>query len=270
MRECAPSSCHQSSHLQLIVPCTLKFHCFCVCVSVCMYWCFWSASSSEDIIHKDNFLQDPFSNSMCSDSYILHSSSPGTYNVFMYCSWRNGFSDIPFPKIGTSFYRINTFELGAYFLGYKIKTSKLFEVWGSHINFLSVVRAVSVKSIVFLGYEAVQTDRYILIFQSNLQPPSSVADGGSRLHSYIHTYLPDNMTSNSRIQGTSHVSCCHFYLLCSFCFIHYWWNFFFISDYCTLSMCVHKFSTLFFLLRQMSEACDTLSQICLLNKLPTT
>ena len=152
-----------SPEFPLTTQCALhiKVTLFCVCVSVCMYWCFWSASSSEDIIHTDNFLQDPFSNSKCSDSYIIHCSSPGTYNVFMYCSWRNGFSDTPFPKIGTSFYRINTFGLSAYFLGYKIKTSKLFEMWASHINFLSVVRAVNVKSAVFWAVKLCKLiDRY--------------------------------------------------------------------------------------------------------------
>jgi len=36
MRECAPSACHQSSHLQLSVPCTLKLPCF---VYVSQYAC---------------------------------------------------------------------------------------------------------------------------------------------------------------------------------------------------------------------------------------
>jgi hypothetical protein len=94
-------------------------------------------------------------------------------------------------------------------------------MWGSYIYCLSVVRAVSVKSAVFWDVKLCKLIDIYWYFRAICSLHLTAADGGSRLHSYVHTYLPDSMTSNSRIQETSSVSCCNFYLLCSFCFVHW-------------------------------------------------
>jgi hypothetical protein len=84
----------------------------------------------------------------------------------------------------------------------------------------------------------VETDRYILMFQRNLLPPSSVAGGGSR---FSVTSVPDNMLLNSRRQGTSDASC-HFYLLCfSPLAIEFDESSFLVSGNFILSIFVHKF-----------------------------
>lgn len=46
--------------------------------------------------------------------------------------------------------------------------------------------------------------------------------------------------------------------------------FLFQTIYCTCSIFVHKFQHTVLSLQQMPEACDTFSQMCLHNKLPTT
>ena len=49
-----------------------------------------------------------------------------------------------------NFFLLNKyFWTSTYLLGYKIKSSDLFEIWRSYINCLSVIRAVSVKKAVF-------------------------------------------------------------------------------------------------------------------------